>query len=212
MLTLTATKRTNENPATLRTQEQIPAVYYGAHTVATAIAVPLRAFLKTWKEAGETTMVALDFGTEKVNTLIHAMQYDPITSTPIHIDFLVVDVHKAIEVTVPIEFTGLAEAEKAGLGTLVKVLHEVTVKALPNDLPHKFEVEVTALATLDAQLHVKDLVLPKGVTMITDPEEVVALIAPFKEEVEEAAPAMDLESIEVEKKGKKDEDEQEPAV
>jgi large subunit ribosomal protein L25 len=87
----------------------------------------------------------------------------------------------------------------------VKVLHEVEVRALPADLPHGFEVDVTSLATIDAQIHVKDIKLPKGVTMVTDGEEVVALIAAFKEETEEA-PVLDLDSIEVEQKGKKEEE------
>lgn len=206
MITLAATKRTNEDPAVLRAEEKVPAVYYGANTPATSIAVSVRDFVKVWQEAGETTMVTLDFGIEKVAALIHDMQYHPITNVPTHIDFLVVDMNKEIEVAVPIEFTGLAEAEKGGLGTVVKVLHEVEIKALPGDLPHEFVVDVTRLATLDDQVHVRDIALPKGVTMVTGAEEVVALVSAYKEEVEETAPTMDLESIEVEKKGKKEEE------
>ncbi len=78
---------------------------------------------------------------------------------------------KEIEVAVPLEFTGVAEAEKNGLGTLVKVVHEVHVSALPADLPHNIEIDVTGLATLEDQIHVKDIKLPKGVTMISDGEE-----------------------------------------
>ncbi|MBP6904519.1 MAG: 50S ribosomal protein L25 [Candidatus Pacebacteria bacterium] len=207
MITLAATKRTNESPAAVRAADNIPAVYYGTGKEAVSISVPMREFVKVWKEAGETAAVALDFGGEKVTTLIHDMQYDPITNAPTHIDFLVIDMKKEIEVAVPIEFTGLADAEKGNIGTLVKVLHEVEVRALPNDMPQNFEIDVTPLASLDAQIHVKDIVLPKGVTMITDGEEVIALIAAFKEEKEEEAAPIDLDAIEVEKKGKKEDDE-----
>ncbi len=205
-ITLAATKRTNEKPEALRAADQIPAVYYGNNKETVSIAIPAREFMKVWKEAGETTTVSLDMGDEKVTTLIHDMQLDPITNTPTHVDFLVIDMKKEIEVAVPIEFTGLAEAEKGGLGTLVKVLHEVQVRALPNDLPHGFEIDVTPLATLDMQIHVKDIALPKGVTMVTDGEEVVALVAAYKEEKEETAAPIDLDSIEVEQKGKKEEE------
>lgn len=205
MITLAATKRTNESPAALRAAEQIPAVFYGNKQETTSISVPLRDFMKVYKEAGETTTVTLDMGGEKVTTLIHDMQLDPIMNVPTHVDFLVIDMKKEIEVAVPIEFTGLAEAEKSGLGTLVKVLHEVEVKALPANLPHALEVDVTGLATLDMQIHVGDIKLPSGVTLITPSEEVVALVAAFKEEKEETT-AIDFDTIQVEEKGKKDEE------
>ena len=132
------------------------------------------------------------------------MQKDPIRGFPIHIDFLAIDMNKKVEVTVPIEFIGIAPAEKEGLGILVKTLHEIEVEALPKDLPHNISVDVSILVALDDQIHIKDITLPKGVTMITDENEVVALIAAIKEEVLETTP-VDLSAIEVEKKGKKEE-------
>lgn len=207
MITLAATKRTNESSATLRATDQIPAVFYGSGKEAVSIAISAKEFGKVWKEAGETTAVTIDVGGEKVTTIIHDMQVDPILNIPTHVDFLIIDMKKELEVSVPIEFVGLAEAEKAGLGTLTKVLYEVQVRALPNDLPHGFEVDVTPLATLDMQIQVKDLVLPKGVTMVTDGEEVVALVAAFKEEKEDAPTVIDFDAIQVEEKGKKEDGE-----
>jgi large subunit ribosomal protein L25 len=205
-ITLTAQSRGGKSPATLRKEDFIPAVYYSAGKDAVSIAVPVREFTKVLKEAGETSAVTLMLGGEKITTLIHDMQRDPITNTTTHIDFLIIDMNKEIEVPVPIEFTGLAEAEKTGLGTIVKVLHEVQVRALPNDMPHVLEVDVTPIATLEDQILVRDIKVPKGVTILNDAEEVVALAAAFKEETEEAAP-VDLSAIEVEQKGKKEEDE-----
>lgn len=193
-IALQAQKREG-SPAALRAKELIPAVYYGAGKDAVSVSVPLKEFIHVFKEAGETTTVALQLGGEKVNTLIHDIQRDPITGTPVHVDFLVIDMNKEIEVPVPIEFTGLAEAEKGGLGTLVKVLHEVHVKALPANLPHSFTVDVTRLATLEDQIHAKDIALGAGVTLVTNGDDVVALVTPFVEE-KEAAP-MDLSQIEV---------------
>jgi large subunit ribosomal protein L25 len=207
MITLEATQR-NGSPDALRAQDFIPAVYYGAGKDAVSIAVPARAFAKVLKEAGETTAVTLTIGSEKISTIIHDLQRNHVDGTVTHVDFLVIDMKKEIEVAVPIEFTGVAEAEKNGLGTLVKVLHEAHVSALPADLPHNLEVDVTGLATLEDQIHVSDIVLPKGVTMVTDPEEVVALIAAFVEEKEEEAAPVDLSAIEVEKKGKQEEAEE----
>ncbi len=205
-ITMKATKRSNEKTQVLRAAELMPAVYYGAGTESTAISISLKDFIKVWKQAGETTTVTLDVEGTKVTTLIHDMQHDPITGTPTHVDFLVIDMKKEIEVAVPIEFVGTAEAETTNVGVLTKVLHEVQVRALPANLPHSIEIDVSGLATLEDQIHVSDIKLPAGVEMVTDSEEVVALVTAFVEEKEEA-PVLDLSSIEVEKKGKKDDEE-----
>jgi len=206
MITLSASKRTNESPRALLKEEKIPAVYYGAGSDAVSISVPVKDFIRIFKEAGETTAVTLDFGKEKVTTLVHNIQRDAVTNIPIHADFLVIDMNKEIEVNIPIEFTGLADAEKTGLGIVVKVLHEIKVSALPANLPHAFTVDVTSLSTLGSQIQVKDIVLPKGVVLIDNPEEVVVLVSAFKEEKEEPVAPIDLSAIEVEKKGKKEEE------
>ncbi len=199
---LSAAKREG-SPSAIRENEHIPAVYYGAGSDAVSITVPLKEFIKVFKEAGETTTVALQIGGEKINTMVHDVQRDPLSGTPTHVDFLVIDMNKEIEVPVPIEFIGLAGAEKNGLGTITKVLHEIYVKALPANLPHSFEVDVTSLATLEDQILVKDITLAPGVTLVTDENEVVALVSAFVEEKEEEV-VFDPNAIEVEKKGKEE--------
>lgn len=205
MLILQATKRQNEKPLDVRANGQIPAVFYGPNTQATSISVPAIDFIKLFRQAGETTAITLDMGSEKVSVLVHDLQRDPIKGEPTHIDFLVVDMNKEAEVAVPIEFTGVSEAEKSGLGMIVKVMHEIEVRALPADLPHSITVDVTSLATLSDAIHAKDLTLPKGVSLVTDADEVVAAVTGFAEEKEEAP--VDLTAIEVEKKGKKEDEE-----
>lgn len=207
MITLKAQSREGKTRAALKNEELIPAVYYSGGKDAVSVAISAKEFAKVWKEAGETTAVTLTIGGEKISTLIHDLQRDPVTHEPTHVDFLVIDMNKEIEVAVPIEFTGLAEAEKGNIGTLTKVLHEVQVRALPADMPHALEVDVTPLAAIDDKILVSDIKSPKGVVIITPGEEVVALIAAFKEEKEEETAPIDLESIEVEKKGKTEDEE-----
>lgn len=204
MQTLTATKRSKtEKLATIRTNGMVPAVVYGVRVENTMISVPSVAFEKVLKVAGETSTIVLDLAGQKVDVLIHDIQFHPVKGFPIHVDFLAIDMNKPVEVSVPLEFTGVAPAEKAGLGTLTKTLHEVSIEALPKDLPHSITVDVSTLATLEDQIHVKDIKLPKGVSMVTDADEVVALVTVAKEEVESGP--VDLSAIEVEKKGKKEE-------
>ena len=211
---LTATKRSKaERLATIRTNGMVPAVVYGARVENTMISVPAVDFDKILKVAGETSTIVLELKgdvtkkevAQNIDVLIHDIQVDPVKGFPIHIDFLAVDMNKAVEVSVPIRFVGTAKAEKDGFGTLVKVLHEIEIEALPKDLPHDIEVDVSFISTLEDFIHAKDIKLPKGVILLTDGSEVVALVAAAKEEVEESAP-VDLASIEVEKKGKKEED------
>ena len=206
MQTLTATKRSKTDKlATVRSNGMVPAVVYGARVENTSISVPSVAFKKVFKEAGESTAITLDLEGVKIDVLIHDLQVDPVHGFPIHVDFLAIDMNKPVEVAIPLEFVGIAPAEKNGLGTLVKVIHEVEIEALPKDLPHTISVDVSGLETLEHQIHAKDIILPVGVTMITDGDEVVALVTVAKEEKEEET-VVDLSSIEVEKKGKKEEE------
>ncbi|MFA6274284.1 MAG: 50S ribosomal protein L25 [Candidatus Paceibacterota bacterium] len=208
MLTLKAKKRDiKENVDTLRKGGELPAVFYGAGVASTPISISKVEFKKIWNKAGESSTVKISTGEKgkEVDVLIHDVQVNPVTDEPIHVDFLVIDMNKKIKVDVALEFTGISEAVKSNLGTLVKVLHEVEIEALPADLPHSLSVDIAKLKTLDDQILVSDIKLPTGVTMITKGTEVVASIAEQKEEKEEAPP-VDLASIEVEKKGKKEEE------
>ncbi len=206
MLALTAKIRDiKDNLDVLKKGGELPAVFYGMGNESTPISISKIEFKKIWRKAGESSTVKITTPKATIDVLIHDVQVNPVTDEPIHVDFLVIDMNKTIKVEVPIEFIGISEAVKTGLGTLVKVLHEVEVEALPADLPHSFEVDISSLIGLDSQILVSDIFLPKGVKMITKEDEVVASIAEQKEEVEEVAP-VDLTAIEVEKKGKKEEE------
>jgi len=195
-----------ENVTKIRENGGIPAVVYGAGRETISLTVPQGEFAKVSKEAGESGTVSLDIGGSIVTVLIHDVSVDPVRGHPIHADFLAIDVTKPIEVSLPLEFTGVAPAIKAGLGTLVKVLHEVHVRGLSKDLPHSVAVDISSLDVVDSHISVADLVLPEGVAVLGKPTDIVVSIAAVREEVEEAATAIDFAAIEVEKKGKKEEE------
>ena len=189
----------------LRKSGEIPAVFYGVGQVATSISIPNVEFKKVWREAGESSAVQVAVGTNNIDVLIHEVQVDPVTDEPIHVDFLAIDMKKKIKVNVPLEFIGVANAVKSGIGNLVKVLHEIEIEALPADLPHNLTVDISSLEGLENQIFVSDIKLPKGVEAITHGTDVVVSIIAQVEEKEEVAP-VDLTAIEVEKKGKKEEE------
>jgi len=217
MNTLTAIKRSKtEKLASIRKNSMVPAVVYGARVENTMISVSSIEFEKILKIAGESSTIVIEIKADvekkqlaqKFDVLIHDVQVDPVKGNPRHIDFLAIDMNKPVTVSISVEFINIAPAEKNSLGVLVKVMHEIEVEALPKNLPHKVDVDLSTLVALDDQIHIKDIVLPKDVKMITDENEVIALITAIKEEIVEETP-VDLSSIEVEKKGKKEEGETE---
>lgn len=205
MTTLNAEVRNNAlKNADIRQAGNVPAVFYGFKKDATSLSVKKIDFSKVFKEVGETNTLTLVTSDGKFDALIHEVQHDPVTNEPIHIDFLSVDMTKEIEVDVPLEFIGDSAAVKGG-GVLVKSIHEVKVKGLPAKIPHNFEIDLGALANMESIISLKDIKLPEGVTLVDDAENVVASMAVAKDEPVEAAP-IDLSTIEVEAKGKKEEE------
>ena len=189
----------------LRKSGKIPAVFYGTGKKATSISISTIEFKKIWREAGESSAVKISMGNNNdIDSLIYEVQVDPVIDEPIHVDFLAIDMKKKIQVNVPLIFEGISEAVKSGIGNLVKVLHEIEIEALPADLPHNLAVDISSLQTLENQIFVADIKLPKGVVAITNGADVVASIVAQVEEKEEVVAPVDLSAIEVEKKGKKD--------
>jgi large subunit ribosomal protein L25 len=88
---------------------------------------------------------------------------------------------------------------------LVKVLHDIEIEATPKDLPHRVEIDISSLASFGSQVFARDIKLPSGVELLENADEVVASVYEPKEEKIEEAP-VDLSAIEVEKKGKKEEE------
>ena len=207
MITLDVqTRDSSENLDKIQKEGKMPAVFYGKKTKSTPIAILKKDFIKVWNTAGESSVVTLKSPTESVDTLIHAVDLDPVTDVPRHADFYVFEKGKKIEISVPLEFIGVSPAVKDLGGSVVKALHELKISADPQNIPHDIKVDISSLVDFSSQILASDISLPTGVTLIELPHEVVAsAAAPKEEEVEEVAP-VDLSTIEVEKKGKKEEE------
>lgn len=207
MLQIKALKRdTTENAQELRAQGIVPAVMYGPKQEATSIKFEASVFEKVYKEAGESTIVDLEIGGEPHDVLIHAIDRDPVRDSLVHVDFYAIEKGKKLTVPVHLSFDGVAPAEKSLGGVLVKVVHEIEIEAMPRDLPHELHVDLSVLVDFDTQIHIRDIVLPSGVEVTANPDDVVALVQPPKgEESEEPVEAPDMSQIEV--VGKKKEEE-----
>ncbi|KND51655.1 MAG: ribosomal protein L25, Ctc-form [Parcubacteria bacterium C7867-001] len=184
---------------------QMPAVVYGPKEDTISVSVPLAIFEKTLKVAGESSVLELTGLNKPLQVLIHDIDRDPVTNIPRHADFYAIEKGAKVEVAVPLEFIGESAAVKAG-ANLVKVIHELEVEADAAHLPQHIEVDISSLAEIGSQIHVRDLSIPSGVTVKAEPEDVVALIQEVKIEEEAPSEAPDMASIEVEKKGKDEEE------
>lgn len=192
--------------AALRESGKIPAVYYGKKTESTPISLSRNDFISAWHKEGESGVVTIKTAKGTVDALIKDVDLDPISDIVRHVDFYVFEKGKKIEVDVPLEFIGVSPAVKDLSGNLVKALHEIKISADPTNIPHEISVDISTLVDFDSKIVASDLKLPSGVTLVENPEEVVAAIARPREEKEEDSAPVDLSSIEVEKKGKKEEE------
>ncbi|MFA7309316.1 MAG: 50S ribosomal protein L25 [Candidatus Paceibacterota bacterium] len=178
-----------ESTETLRSRGAVPAVFYGPKEASTSIAINARKLESVWKAAGETTIITLKGAGEDKDTLIHDVQVDPVTSVIIHADFYVLEKGKKIKINIPLEFTGVASAEKAG-HIVVKALHEIEIEVAPQELPHSLPVDLGVLANVGDHITVAQIKLPASAELITGADEIVASVTAFVEEkVEEPAPA-----------------------
>lgn len=179
----------------LRREGVLPAVLYGDGVKSTPLSVSARDFERVIREAGETSLVTLKVeGGKTYNVLIHDVAKDPLTLKPIHADFYAVKMDRPIEAKVPINFTGESPAVKNEGGILVKVMHELEVRALPKDLPHEISVDLAALEKVGDKIHVKDITLPSGVSAHVPAEEVFVLVEPPRAE-EAIAPPAEAEAV-----------------
>ncbi len=188
--------------ATLRAGGKMPAVFYGKKEASTPISIATMDFAKAYRAAGESTVVILKGEGIEVESLIHDMDLHPVTGKPMHADFYVFEKGKKIKVGVPLDFVGVAPAIKELGGSLVKVLFNIEIEALPKDLPHKIEVDISSLVDFHSVIKASDLKLPAGVVLAINPDDIIASAAEPKAEEEEVVAPVDLSAIEVAPKGK----------
>ena len=142
-------------------------------------------------KSGRTHLVDLVLDgdrTEKV--LVREIQTHPRRLGPIHVDFYQVNLQEKIEVDVPIHLVGESGPVKQGDADILQPMHSVRVECLPSDIPEAFQVDITPLEEIEAELRVSDLKVPGGVTVLDDPEELIVKIVHKRElKVEEELPA-----------------------
>lgn len=194
-------KLTGRKVKKLRKEGILPANVYGKKIRSQAIQLKADAFTKVFSEVGETGLISLKLKGDKTKedraVLVSNVQYDPVTDTPLHIDFRQVDLKEKVEAAVPVEVVGESPAEKGAVGTVVQYINEIEVEALPKDLPEKFEIDASSLTEVDQAILVKDLKYDRSkVEVKTGQEEIIVKVEPpQKEEEVVAAPSEEVPAL-----------------
>lgn len=220
MLKLAAKLRqeTGKKNKHLRESGFIPVVLYGPGIKNVSLAVKMRDFIKIFEKAGESTLIELKIENGKEDNrivLIYDVSRDPVNEQIVHADFYQVKMDQSITVEVPLVFIGQSEAVEKDKGVLIKGYQSIEIEALPKDLIHEIEVDISVLKTFEDRIHIRDLKVPDTVKITANQDDIVVSVTPPRtaqelEELEEAP--TEAAEPEVEEKGKVEEEEKAPAA
>jgi large subunit ribosomal protein L25 len=175
----------------LRRAKIVPAVIFGKGMDSVSISLNHNEFMKVYKQSGETDLIDITCEDRKFKVLIKDVQVDPVRDEITHVGFYKPDLTIKIEAQVPVVIVGEDKNEivKAGTGIALHLLQEITVEALPEDLPHEFKVDITNLKEFGEGISISQLDYDKTKVSIPDidPEEMVVRLEETKvqEEPEE---------------------------
>ncbi len=205
---LRAGRGTNDSRR-LRARGLVPLTIYGGEGEPIAAAAPLAELAAILRSgAGHNAIFTLDVdGVGASEVMFLDRQIDPVRSRLIHADLRRLVRGQEIEVSVRLELEGEPAGVREGEGVLEQLLREVEIRCRPSIIPDFITVDVSNLGAHEV-LHVSDVRVDEGITILTDPETAVATVAVVREEpVEEIAPAEEVTEPEVIGKGKKDDEE-----
>lgn len=170
----------------LRKEGRLPAVVYGHGVGSANVTIDAHDFDLLRKHTGPNSLVDLSVDGKKARpVLINQVQVHPVHRRPLHADLFLVRMTEELTVDVPLVASGESNAVEQLGGTLLHPTESVRVRALPDHLPQSIEYSIDSLVDFEAAIHVRDLVVPEDVTLLTDPEEVVAKVQAPRVEVEE---------------------------
>ena len=171
----------------LRQQGIIPVHMYGRKLPPLALQVEAQVLLRVLPRVGTNIPLSVKTagdGGENI-CFVREVQRHPVTEDVLHVDFLCVDVAQTIRADVPIVLAGTAPAVRQLGGTVLNPLQNILVEALPMDVPVSFEVDLSDLDDFEKAIYVRDISVEANVTVLADPDEMIARVGPPRIEVEE---------------------------
>ena len=194
---------TGKKVAGLRREGRLPAVVYGHGISSENVSVDAHDFELLRRKAGQNALIDLSVhGKQARPVLVHGVQVHPVHRRPLHVDLFLVRMTEELIVDVPLVATGTSLAIENLNGTLLHPIESVRIRALPDHLPQSIEYSIEGLVDFDAVVKVADLTIPGDVTLLTDPEEIVAKVLQSRLQVEvEAEKAEEAEAAEAAAEG-----------
>jgi large subunit ribosomal protein L25 len=192
----------------LRRGGLIPCNIYGHGIESLPVQVDVRKLGHVLARAGGTDLISIKMtdAASPSNVIIRDVQRNPMTGEPIHVDFYQVRMTEKLKTEVPLVFVGEAPASKLKNVSLLHAMNTLQIEALPDDLPHNIEVDISSLALPEQSLHVKDIKVSDKITILSDPDQMIIKVAEVRKAVEEeAAPTAAAEGEEVEGAEEKEE-------
>jgi large subunit ribosomal protein L25 len=171
--------------ARLRHAGRLPAVVYGRGIDSDSISIDAHEFEQLRRRTGPNALVDLSIDGKKAQpVLVSSVQVHPVNRRALHVDLFLVRMTEELTVDVPLVAVGESPAIVDLGGTLLHPIESVKIRALPDHLPQAIEYSVESLVDFDTTIHVRDLVIPSDVTLMTDGDDIVAKVqAPRVEEV-----------------------------
>jgi large subunit ribosomal protein L25 len=174
----------------LRRAEKIPGVVYGHAREPQPLALNAHDVERLLERVNaESTVIELLVDGRTARTLIREIQRHPFRREILHVDFQELVAGEKVTVNVPLVLVGTAEGVRAG-GILDQVLRELEIEVDPSNIPERFDADVSAL-TIGHSLHVRDVPLPAGVTVLDDEDATISVIIPPRAET----PAAGVETV-----------------
>lgn len=197
----------------LRREGLLPAVVYGHNIEPIPISLDMREANRTIDSISPSALIVLNIDGDKHYAIVRDKQRNPLLRSIIHIDFQAVSLTETVRADVNVNIVGEAPAVETYLAILVPSLEQLSIECLPTNLPDRIDVDVSGLAEIGDSLLVSDLIVPDGVEILNDPEDVVVVVIPPAAEEEEE---VEEEEIEVEEgaepeileRGKREEEEE----
>jgi large subunit ribosomal protein L25 len=181
----------------LRKVGRLPAVVYGHGVQSTNVSVDSHDFDQLRKHVGPNALIDLSVDGKSANpVLIHGVQIHPVHRRPLHADLFLVRMTEELIVDVPLVATGESYAITQLNGTLLHPTETVRVKALPDHLPQSIGYSIDTLMDFDAAIYVRDLEIPSDVSLLTDPDEIIAKVQAPRIEIEEEPVVAEGEEVE----------------
>jgi len=171
----------------IRFQKKVPAVIYGHGRPTQSLEVDAQALeLALHGIEPASTIIELTLEGKKARTLIREIQRHPVRPDIIHVDFYEIHADEKVTLRVPVHLVGTPDGVRNAGGVLDQVTREVEIEVLPEQIPDRVELDVTALI-IGRSLHVRDLNIPNA-TILTHADLTIATVVPPRTE-EVVAPA-----------------------